>query len=69
MHAIYLTDLALRYFPRSSARSAVTQLRRWIVLNEELQKKTGGTSLQEGAAHAYAASARGDMSLPGRTLN
>lgn len=38
MHAIYLTDLALRYFPRSSARSAVTQLRRWIVLNEELQK-------------------------------
>ena len=39
MHAIYLTDLALRYFPRSSARSAVTQLRRWIVLNEELQKR------------------------------
>lgn len=39
MHAIYLTDLALRYFPHSSARSAVTQLRRWIVLNEELQKR------------------------------
>lgn len=39
MHAIYLTYLALRYFPRSSARSAVTQLRRWIVLNEELQKR------------------------------
>ena len=38
MHAIYLTDLALRYFPRSSARSAVTQLRRWIVLNKDLQK-------------------------------
>lgn len=38
MHAIYLTDLALRYFPRSSARSAVTQLRRWIALNKDLQK-------------------------------
>lgn len=38
MHAIYLTDLALRYFPRSSARSAVTQLRRWITLNKDLQK-------------------------------
>lgn len=35
MHAIYLTDLALRYFPRSSARSAVTQLRRWINLNKD----------------------------------
>lgn len=39
MHAIYLTDLALRYFPRSSARSAVTHLRRWIVLNKDLQKR------------------------------
>lgn len=39
MHAIYLTDLALRYFPRSSARSAVTQLRRWITLNKDLQKR------------------------------
>lgn len=41
MHAIYLTDLALRYFPRSSARSAVTQLRRWITLNKRFTKKTG----------------------------
>ena len=57
MHAIYLTDLALRYFPRSSARSAVTQLRRWIALNKDLQKKAGRTSLQERTAHAYAASA------------
>nr|DAV88546.1 MAG TPA: protein of unknown function (DUF4248) [Caudoviricetes sp.] len=48
MHAIYLTDLALRYFPRSSARSAVTQLRRWIVLNEELQKRLDELHYKKG---------------------
>ena len=35
MKAIYMSELAQMYFPRSSVRSAVTQLRRWIVLNEE----------------------------------
>lgn len=39
MKAIYLTDLAQQYFPKSSARSAVAQLRRWIVLNEDLQQR------------------------------
>lgn len=48
MHAIYLTDLALRYFPRSSARSAVTQLRRWIVLNKDLQKRLDELHYKKG---------------------
>lgn len=39
MKAIYLTDLAQLYFPKSTQRSAVTQLRRWIRLNPELQKR------------------------------
>mgnify|MGYP000002222932 FL=1 len=36
MKAIYLSDLALQYFPHSTSRSAVSQLRRWIVLNSDL---------------------------------
>lgn len=48
MHAIYLTDLALRYFPRSTSRSAVTQLRRWILLNTELQKRLEELHYQKG---------------------
>lgn len=36
MKAIYLSDLAQLYFPRSTPRSAVTQLHRWIVLNPDL---------------------------------
>jgi len=39
MNAIYLTDLAQLYFPKSTQRSAVTQLRRWITMNPELQKR------------------------------
>lgn len=39
MKAIYMSELAQMYSPRSSVRSAVTQLRRWIVLNEELQQR------------------------------
>jgi len=31
MKAIYMSELALEYFPRSTKRSAVTQLRRWVV--------------------------------------
>lgn len=34
--AIYLSDLAAQYFPKSTIRSAVTQLRRWVKLNGEL---------------------------------
>lgn len=39
MKAIYFTDLALKYFPHSAQRSAVTQLRRWIQLNTDLQHR------------------------------
>lgn len=39
MKTIYLTELALLYFPHSSARSAVSQLRRWVLLNRELQQR------------------------------
>lgn len=48
MKAIYLTDLAQIYFPRSSTRSAVTQLRRWIVLNTELQQRLEELHYQKG---------------------
>lgn len=36
MKAIYMSDLAQQYFPRSTSRSATAQLHRWIVLNTEL---------------------------------
>ena len=39
MKAIYVSDLAQQYFPRSTARSAVTQLKKWINLNQELTAK------------------------------
>lgn len=37
MNAIYFSDLSLKFFPNSSQRSAVTQLHRWIEINEELK--------------------------------
>ena len=37
--AIYFTDLALQYFPRSTKRSAGEQLRRWIRVNPELRAR------------------------------
>lgn len=39
MKAIYVSDLAQQYSPRSTARSAVTQLKKWINLNQELTDK------------------------------
>lgn len=39
MKAIYMSDLAQAYFPRSTPRSASAQLHRWIQLNTELQKR------------------------------
>lgn len=48
MNAIYLTDLAQLYFPRSTQRSAVTQLRRWVKLNPELQKRLNELHYQKG---------------------
>ena len=38
-NSICLTDLALRYFPRSTKRSASEQLRRWMRLNPDLQRR------------------------------
>lgn len=35
--AIYMSDLAQAYFPKSTPRSATAQLHRWITLNTELQ--------------------------------
>lgn len=37
--SIYMADLAQQYFPKSTQRSAMTQLRRWIVLNTELSQR------------------------------
>lgn len=37
--AIYMSELAQLYFPRSTARSAMTQLHRWIELNDELKER------------------------------
>lgn len=48
MRAIYMSDLAQMYFPKSSVRSAVTQLRRWIVLNEELQQRLAELHYHKG---------------------
>lgn len=39
MKAIYLSELAQLYFPRSTPRSAVTQLHRWITLNPDLTQR------------------------------
>lgn len=48
MNAIYLTDLALLYFPHSTPRSAVSQLRRWVNLNSELQQRLTELRYQKG---------------------
>ena len=39
MKAIFISDLAQSYFPNSTARSAVTQLHRWMQLNTDLQHR------------------------------
>lgn len=39
MKAIYLTELAQQYFPNSTPRSAVAQLRRWVSFNSDLRKR------------------------------
>ena len=48
MKAIYMNELALLYFPRSTKRSAVTQLRRWIVLCVPLQTRLDELSFRKG---------------------
>ena len=39
MKAVYMSDLAQLYFPRSTPRSASSQLHRWITLNTELMER------------------------------
>lgn len=50
IHAIYMSDLAQAYFPRSTPRSASAQLHRWIKLNTDLQRewKPSATSHDNG---------------------
>lgn len=48
MNAIYLTDLALLYFPHITPRSAVSQLRRWINLNSELRERLSDLHYKKG---------------------
>lgn len=48
MKAIYMSDLALQYFPRSTKRSAVTQLRRWIVLCSPLRQRLDELYFKKG---------------------
>lgn len=42
MKAIYMSELAQAYFPKSTPRSASAQLKRWIRLNPELREKLDG---------------------------
>lgn len=37
--AICMSELAQRYFPRSTPRSAMLQLHRWIDLNTDLKQR------------------------------
>lgn len=48
MKTMYMTDLALQYFPRSTKRSAVTQLRRWIVQCKPLLMRLEELSFHKG---------------------
>ena len=48
MRAIYMNELAQEYFPHSTKRSAVTQLRRWVVLCAPLQHRLEELSFRKG---------------------
>lgn len=39
MTAIYMSELAQAYFPKSTPRSASAQLHRWIMMNTELKAR------------------------------
>jgi len=43
-----MNELAQEYFPRSTKRSAVTQLHRWVVLCVPLQRKLEELSFHKG---------------------
>ena len=48
MGAIHMNELAREYFPHSTPRSAVTQLRRWVVLCVPLQRRLAELSFRKG---------------------
>lgn len=48
MKAISMSELAQQYFPKSTKRSAVTQLRRWVVLCVPLQNRLEELSFHKG---------------------
>lgn len=48
MRAIFIHDLAMQYFPESTPRSALTQLKRWIKLNTELQQRLAELHYSKG---------------------
>lgn len=48
MKAIYMNELAQEYFPHSTKRSAVTQLRRWVLLCVPLQRRLEELSFHKG---------------------
>ncbi len=48
INTLYVSDLAQLYFPRSTIHSAVSQLRRWILLNPELMKRLNELHYRKG---------------------
>lgn len=48
MKSISMNELAQEYFPNSNKRSAVTQLRRWVVICVPLQHRLEELSFRKG---------------------
>ena len=48
MRAIFLTELAMQYFPGNTQKSATNQLKRWIELNPELRARLSELHYRKG---------------------
>lgn len=48
MKAIKMCELACQYFPNSTKRSAVTQLRRWIIICTPLRERLEKLCFKKG---------------------
>ena len=48
MESIRMGELALRYFPKSNPKSAVTQLRKWIVRCTPLRERLDELYFKKG---------------------
>ncbi|MCC8187960.1 MAG: DUF4248 domain-containing protein [Bacteroides sp.] len=48
LNTLYVSDLAQLYFPRSTVTSAVSQLRRWILLNPDLVQRLNELHYHKG---------------------